>query len=360
MLNILDFGAVGDGKTDNTKAIQAALDKAAQSRGSVYVPDGHYMTGPLRMSPFTSLVGNPAWGFRDVGGSILELNDPQGDCLINISRATGVTINGLSLNGGELGKNAHGIMLNQDDYGSWGEEATICVERCRVDSFTGCGLYFKRIWCFSVRHCMISHNGGDGIWLRGWDGFVMDNWLTGNMRAGFGAYEENASVTFTANRVEWNYGAGLEIHGGDHYNITGNFFDRSGGPAIDIKDRDGVHASQITMTGNIFYRNGKPARCGDQPYDSSHVRIRKARGLVMTSNVGEVAADDPNSSESDLTSPDYGVVIGELENSIVKDNIFDRGFKKELIVDLGGHRGSVLVKDNIGSQHTGATRAASA
>lgn len=360
MLNILDYGAVGDGKTDNTSAIQSALDDAAKTRSNVYVPDGRFLTGALTMHAFTGLVGDPAWGFRDVGGSVLVLNDPKADCLIDISGTHGVNINGLSLDGQGLGKCAHGVQLNQETYGAWGEEATLSIERCRIDHFTGCGVYLRRVWCFSIRHCMISHNGGDGIWLRGWDGFVMDNWLTGNKHAGFGAYEENASVTFTANRVEWNFGAGIEICGGDHYNITGNFFDRSGGPAIDIKDRDGVPASQITVTGNIMYRNGKPARCGDQPYDSSQLRCRQARGVVISGNVAEVSADDPNSTERDETSPDYGLVIGELENCIVKDNVLDRGFKEELLVDLGGHRGSVVIKDNIGSVHPGIAQTASA
>lgn len=40
MINILDTGAVGDGVTDNTSAIQAALDRAAENEEAVYVPEG--------------------------------------------------------------------------------------------------------------------------------------------------------------------------------------------------------------------------------------------------------------------------------------------------------------------------------
>ena len=48
MTNIFDitaFGAVGDGVTDNTAAIQSALNAAAECRGVVQVPPGNYMTG---------------------------------------------------------------------------------------------------------------------------------------------------------------------------------------------------------------------------------------------------------------------------------------------------------------------------
>ena len=40
--SVLDFGAAGDGKTDNTKAFQSALDKAGQTGGTVLVPQGKY------------------------------------------------------------------------------------------------------------------------------------------------------------------------------------------------------------------------------------------------------------------------------------------------------------------------------
>ena len=46
IVNIKKFGAVGDAKTLNTKAIQAAID-ACQPKGEVVIPSGIYMTGAL-------------------------------------------------------------------------------------------------------------------------------------------------------------------------------------------------------------------------------------------------------------------------------------------------------------------------
>ena len=45
-INILNFGAVGDGKTLNTQALQKAID-ACEKGGTVYVPEGIYVTGAL-------------------------------------------------------------------------------------------------------------------------------------------------------------------------------------------------------------------------------------------------------------------------------------------------------------------------
>ena len=45
-LSVLDFGAVGDGKTLNTAALQSALDAAGEG-DCVYIPEGVFLTGGL-------------------------------------------------------------------------------------------------------------------------------------------------------------------------------------------------------------------------------------------------------------------------------------------------------------------------
>ncbi len=50
-LNVFGFGAVADGKTDNTKAFQSALDKAAKNGEVVLVPAGQYKIGGVLTIP---------------------------------------------------------------------------------------------------------------------------------------------------------------------------------------------------------------------------------------------------------------------------------------------------------------------
>jgi len=48
VVNVLDFGAVGDGRTLCTAGIQAAVNAcAAAGGGKVFVPPGKYLTGPI-------------------------------------------------------------------------------------------------------------------------------------------------------------------------------------------------------------------------------------------------------------------------------------------------------------------------
>lgn len=49
-INIVDLGAVGDGKTDNTQIVQKAIDQAsAGGNGKVFFPSGKFLTGVIRL-----------------------------------------------------------------------------------------------------------------------------------------------------------------------------------------------------------------------------------------------------------------------------------------------------------------------
>ena len=48
--NVTAYGAVADGKTDNTPAFQAAIAAAVQAGGgTIYVPSGVFVCGPIHL-----------------------------------------------------------------------------------------------------------------------------------------------------------------------------------------------------------------------------------------------------------------------------------------------------------------------
>jgi len=343
-MSVRDFGATGDGKTDDTKAIQRALDAAGEVRGVVFVSPGVYLCADLRMRPNTALLGVPSWDYHKPGGTALRLASGDAKCLLNIGEAQGATIDGLGFDGAGLGKGVHGIFLDKPDYGK--HEDAFRIERCQVARFTGDGVNLAHAWCFSVRQSMLAYNGGDGLSLRGWDGFLSDNWFSGNQRAGFGARDENASVTFTCNRVEWNGQENLVITGGDGYQITGNFFDRAGTCGIALRNRRQT-CSQITITGNFIKRSGKLADVVS--HDSSQILIEGGKGVTCVGNTLYAGRDDDGSG---VWSPSYGIVCGKLQNCVIANNVLDGGALRTLIVDQGGHGQGVVIKDNPGSLFT--------
>jgi len=339
-----EFGAVGDGKSDDTKALQKALDAAADTRGAVFVPPGVYVTSELHVRPDTSVVGIPSWDYRGPGGSVLRLANADSSCLLNITGAWGATLEGLALDGRNLGKNIHGVFLNKPDYGK--REDAFRIERCQVARFSGDGVNLTRAWCFSIRHCMLAYNKGDGLSLRGWDGFLLDNWFSGNERAGFAARYENASVTFTANRVEWNGEENVLITGGDGYQITGNFLDRAGTCGIALRSGHSP-CSQMTVTGNFLKRSGKLAK--PDSYDSSQILLDGARGVTCVGNNLQVWQDDDGTG---AFSPSYGIVYKGLQDCVIGNNVLYEGAIRQLLVDLGGQGEGVVVNNNPGRLFT--------
>jgi len=340
-LNVRDFGAAGDGKTDDSRAIQNALNAAGEVQGAVFIPPGVYLCADLKMRPHTAMEGVPTWDYRGPGGTVLRLVSGAAKCLLNIGDAPGTTIDGLALDGASLGQSVHGIFLDKPDYGK--HEDAFRIERCQVARFSGDGVCLAHAWCFSVRHSMLAHNLGDGLSLRGWDGFLSDNWFSGNRRAGFAARDENASVTFTANRVEWNAQENLLITGGDGYQITGNFFDRAGTYGIALR-AGRRRCFQMTLSGNFLKRSGKLA--GAASNDSAHLLIEGGQGVTCIGNNFQAGRDDDGKG---AWSPAYGIVCKNLQNCVIANNVLHEGALRQLIDDQGGHGEGVVLKDNPGS-----------
>ncbi len=360
-MNVCDFGAVGDGRTDNTAAFQKALDAAAGKQAGVFVPAGDYVTSTLKLHPNTGLFAHPTWKYnqrnKPATGTILRLRDKNAPCLLDLSGAVGATVSGLALYGLNVwdGQNrppasggAHGIMVRKDK-GLGEEEDIIRIERCRISHFAGDGIHFEGIWCCNVRHNLVIFNGGHGLRANGCDGFVLDNWLSSNAGAGICTDGFGACFTITANRIEWNRRGGIVISAGKHYNITGNFIDRSGQSGINIISLPQRTSEVFTITGNIIWRSGRPEWVSDDPYDSSQVRLDDVYGLVMTGNSFNVWRDDGPRGEF---SPRFGIVYRALHASLIKDNVLHGGAVEKLVVDLGGNDPDVIVGDNPGTLFT--------
>ncbi len=346
MTNVFDittFGAVGDGVTDCTAAIQTALDRAGEVCGCVAVPPGIYLTGELHMRAHTRLEGKSAWSFRSDGLSTFKLNDENAKCMLDITGAFGATIAGISMDGAKLGKNIHGVYLYWEKYNGGAEEDTPTIEDCRIGNFTGDGAHLEHIWCFSVRHSMLHRNDGSGLYIDGWDGFLIDNWFTANKKSGILGGPCLASVTATGNRVEWNTQAGFKFGAGSHVNVTGNYFDRTFGPALWLGEENGGTFRDTTVTGNIFYRGGCPDRTAfGSEYESSHVYLAHAVNVTVTGNTLKLGENDGGGGTK---SPAYGIVVRNSDCIIAQANVMRLGFTKQGIV--WDETGGCLIKDNM-------------
>jgi len=140
--------------------------------------------------------------------------------------------------------------------------------------------------------------------------------------------------------------------------VTSNYVDRAGGAGIRFSRRGQTPPGMSTLTGNVIWRSGNPDwGCkDDDPYESCHIRLEGAHGFAVTSNSMNAAKDYRGSMNSATEfegrgeySPDYGMVLQGLTNTVVRDNVLHQAALKECVVDLGGHGEGVIIKDNPGS-----------
>jgi polygalacturonase len=186
VLNILDFGAKGDGTNKDTVAIQKALDAcAAAGGGTVTVPQGNFLTGSivigantaLQLESRASLTGSPDIEDYPLVRVRWEGEFRQGHrALIVADKAANVSITGPgSIFGPPLS-----ISQLRDPRGPALIELTDCINAV-LDGFS---TQYQRLWSIHVLYCnnfaarnltirSINANG-DGIDVDSCDGVTIE------------------------------------------------------------------------------------------------------------------------------------------------------------------------------------------
>ena len=344
LIDVTTRGAKGDGKTDDTKAIQAAIDEAGKAGGAVFVPPGIYQASELQLRSNVGLYGIAGWDYRHSGGSVIRLADAKAKCLLNISGTSGVTIEGLALAGANLGSGIHGILVDKPALGR--QEDSFRIQTCQIAWFTGDGLSLKYAWAWCIRHSMVAFNAGDGIRLLGYDSFISDCWLSGNKGAGLGARGNNGMAMLTGNRIEWNL-HGIYAESGNSYNVTGNCIDRNSQYGLAVLPQEGHGSAHWTITGNHFRGSGRVADA--DTYESSQIRLEKVTGATVVGNSLRCERGGGRGGATTRFFPSYGIVYQGLSNSVIANNVLHQCAVKQLLVDLGGHGEGAVIKDNPGS-----------
>ena len=120
--SVLDYGAVADGQTLNTAAIQNTIDAAAsQGGGIVVVPKGRYVTGTillrdnieLSLEKGSELLGsNNLEDYQNIDAFRDGVNQERGACLIGAKDVKGVAITG---DGAINGRGERMVYKNPED-----------------------------------------------------------------------------------------------------------------------------------------------------------------------------------------------------------------------------------------------------
>ena len=139
IFNVRGYGAVGNGSTDDTSAIQTALNAAVSNGGGiVFVPIGLYViNSELTLGTSVALIGasNQNVGSDQTNGSTIKAGSSwSGSAMISATTTLNSDIKNLRVLGGS--DVTYGIYYTECKYG--------VLEDVCVDTFTGPGIYVKR------------------------------------------------------------------------------------------------------------------------------------------------------------------------------------------------------------------------
>ena len=177
-VSVKDFGAVGNGVTDDTAAIQAAINSVFTSGGgSVLVPPGTYLVstttelgsvveydGTVRqLTELTCLVLRPQVKLVGFGASSIIQSSDNKNCITSVD-CDHTSIVGLSIKGqGATTNAAHGVRL----YGTTADSNLdhFQIKDCSISDFGGYGISLNEGYITNayISDVFIYNTGADGI-----------------------------------------------------------------------------------------------------------------------------------------------------------------------------------------------------
>ncbi|WP_225773397.1 glycosyl hydrolase family 28-related protein [Pseudomonas sp. Marseille-Q5115] len=227
LFDVKDFGATGDGVTDDTLAVQAAIDAAAAAGGGrVILPAGTYRISPGSDHTGLLLKDNVALDGAGMGLTVIKLDDSN-DLVTGLLRGAGdnLEINRLTLDGN--GRGERGV----SDCWSTNGTTNLLLDAVEAVGGSGYGIDLRSAQGeVTVRNCVARQNGLDGI-----------------------AADTAAVVLLQDNASYLNLGAGYSL--GGNVRLEDSEASRNGGDGIRLGEQP-LSDQQAIVDGGITLANG--------------------------------------------------------------------------------------------------------
>jgi len=240
VVNVRDFGAVGDGETNDTKAIQKALNSVREG-GVVYIPAGTYI-----VSRQLYIYSDAMTVKGDGKATVIHYNYKQ----LSSSTAADAALFGTRDGITDLVMRDMKLEYEGEFFPNFGDSYkgavsgiylpvchNVLIENIETTGFNADGVnvagksgtYATNV---TIRGCYMHHNRVGGVLYGYVDGILLEDNIfeymgsqpdggTGYGCAGYsGAYPKNVRVIH--NQCNYNYRKGIDLHAGENVIIEGN------------------------------------------------------------------------------------------------------------------------------------------
>jgi hypothetical protein len=269
-VNVRDFGATGDGVTDDTTTIQAAIDSLGAGGGKVVVPPGTYMINPV-VNPTSDTFGgiklrNNVWLEIQAGAKLQAIPVTQSfNCVVQAYRISNAKISGAGTIQGEktghlgsTGEHGMGVaILGSTDIEVSGLEIYDCWGDCIYSGYSNVAGVYTASRLIKIFGNTLHDARRQGISVVYTDGFQ----ICENTIYNIGGTAPEAAIDLEpddparqnsggviADNIGYACGQGLTLYvQNTNIVVTGNDF-KSTGPALRIVDG----AVNVRITGNRF------------------------------------------------------------------------------------------------------------
>jgi parallel beta-helix repeat protein len=302
-INAKDFGAVGDGQTDDTQALQSAVDSIQRTGGRVFVPSGLYMVSePVILTDGITLMG------AGMGMTIFKIPDEHNDDIIGLVRTPSgvatqsVMVRDLTLDGNrenQSGGDQYGFYCGVTPSRPESDFDIACL-RVEIHDFRGYGFDPHEITTrLTLTDCISHHNDRDGFTLDGVVNGIMKGCIAyengrhginlvtdsrycilsqnisyGNGSNGITIQNRSYGIQVVNNLVMQNEEDGILCSGVDHMIIQNN--------QVRENKRNGIRISACpfsTVTGNQVSNNSQEE---DDEFSEIVIRDNEDTGTFQT------------------------------------------------------------------------------
>jgi hypothetical protein len=252
-INVKWFGATGNGVTDDTQAIQSAINAAGQF-GIVLFPPGVYLVGQLTLPTGITLIGTSSgrMNYEDsTSTSTLMLkNGANSNVLYIPSGVQYGNILNLQIDGNHANQTStsYGIYFADN---ATGTDSMWLVQNCYIHHCYSDGIYVGlNVQAVRIIDNEVLYNSNNGMTIKGSDCKIERNEV--GMNVATGIYVSAWVTRLIDNDIYSNYGPGVKLDTNSDFSVlVGNGIDRNYNQGLNIV------SNNVTITGNSFHTNGQ-------------------------------------------------------------------------------------------------------